>query len=430
MYFENPDQEVSFGEAYRQILNESSFVPGSWPWGRVGKSRRGRRPPYRGVDNPNLSEAQRWVRWCFQLCVDAWNKLPWEISPGAYCDGRYSKSWWLSRKLSTGVPCSYYDLYMRSALKFTIQHGHLPPWAYSVSIGGSLHYADPDFYYPITFTNNVGPISMIDGLGSYDILLGWKPGPDCGSGYLCFQDENGALGKIQWESSPGYALMSLDTFNTGTTVSPGWWAHVVVLCGKPPFTYHTVSWGYTFEGQQTYQTADRDVLLHCAPGDPVYNYDAYCTYTVTDSCGTVVGGSGFEIRNSMGHWGNSCGGGSGPTEISYTKEFISGIHKLVIKAGRSATPAADVNGECTPSNKYGHEFLCVGCPDCLSYFTPAQFDAMWIQTLQEGGFWPTRICKIWGYFCGLMFANRDNCMPVSGPFYQCGYVNWHYDWIF
>jgi len=231
LMFENPGDELYFGEVYRQVLQEAWSPSVDSDWFRVGKSRRGYRPTQRGITSPNLSPAQSDVRHYFSLCAAAWRALPWDTPVDTVCDGRWGKDYWLKRKEEHGISCSYYDFYMRTCLSFALETGCIPPANYTLSLQASLSAVKCDVFYPISCSNSCGELSLHESNGVYVPGSGWKLEDCCGffleisalkttlfpgetttlwiedpqpvgAGELKFQDSHGALGCLEYVLDP------------------------------------------------------------------------------------------------------------------------------------------------------------------------------------------------------------------------------------
>lgn len=219
----------------------------------------------------------------------AWHDLPvWEL-PYPECDSRHTKSWWWQQKEEHGALCSYFDLFMRSCLKYALEKGVLPPDVYQLNLEADLSHVDVATYYPIECKNAWGLLTLISGAGTYDPEKGWYPPVECGAGLLCFHDANGAKGFINWSTYPGYAALTIDEDLIPQYVTPGGSARLYIKGGLGPFLFQTTSLGYSFPGGvQNYNTFDRFADLSCVSGCPDIDYDIYCDFTVLDACGTEV----------------------------------------------------------------------------------------------------------------------------------------------
>ena len=112
-----------FGEFYRDILGEGYLYGGDPAFDIVAKTRRGERPTEKGMSTPD----QHPIRQAFFDCVAKWNSMPLkcpEVIPEPALPSK--ESVW-DAKGEHGVPCSYYDLWMRCCIKFALAHGGAMP---------------------------------------------------------------------------------------------------------------------------------------------------------------------------------------------------------------------------------------------------------------------------------------------------------------
>ncbi|GAH43160.1 unnamed protein product, partial [marine sediment metagenome] len=223
LMLENPGEELSFGEVYRQILQEAWLPGGGEVWSIVGQSGRGYRPSQMGITGPNVSPPQEEVRRWFSKCADAWRELPWELPSDPFCDNRNSKKYWKDEKDRRGLMCSYYDLYMRYCLRFSLDTGCIPPANYLLKVDGDLSNITGSKVYDLSFSNNCGAVSMVSGEGEF-VPPGEWVSPQTGTdGSLCFKDANGALGSISYsflcncDTAPKLAY---DDDNSDNTIRP------------------------------------------------------------------------------------------------------------------------------------------------------------------------------------------------------------------
>lgn len=100
------------GETYRHVLTEAYPLPSLNPSGVIRKTPRGYRPTEQGQGSP---EQAPW-RDCFQACAERWRNMPDECPDPAPCPTISSKKLTWEAKQQQGVPCSYYDLYLRCCL--------------------------------------------------------------------------------------------------------------------------------------------------------------------------------------------------------------------------------------------------------------------------------------------------------------------------
>lgn len=200
--YENPEDALYFGEVYRTILQEAWLPAGATVWQRTGISRRGRRPTQQGLYAQSPTSEQAIIRQYFAACTSAWNALPWLTPTDTFCDTRLGKEYWLKEKTDRGLLCSYYDLYMRTSLRYCFDTGCIPPTNYLLSVQAQLQEVKPSKAYDLTFPNACGPVSMISGLGEFIPPTEWLSPPCYRPDTLCFQDENGSQGSISYAFSP------------------------------------------------------------------------------------------------------------------------------------------------------------------------------------------------------------------------------------
>jgi len=295
LFFENPGDEVFFGEVYRQILQESWLPDGAEEWSVLGKSRRGHRPTQRGVTSPNLSPDQETVRRYFVNCVSGWRDLPWELPASPYCDNRNDRKHWYEQKQAHGVMCSYYDLFMRNCLRVSIDTGCPPPTAYKLKINADLSSVTCLTHYPISSPNLCGHLSLQDGPGSFSELTGWLSPSTGTEGFLCFSDANGSLGSVPYFFDPHIFSFQYDPTNPHE-IDPNLPSglSIFILGGMPPFTWSVSGIegqsGFSFLSETT-QSRSNLLTTSSACGS--------AEITVLDSCAHTV--TGF-IRCTAGNW--------------------------------------------------------------------------------------------------------------------------------
>lgn len=119
MYDDATGDRHYFGEPLRMVLGDGHIDPRDLETDIVGKSRRGARPSQQGEGSVD----QHKYRTAFSRCTILWNSLPEECpEPVPDPPPTSKKSIW-NTKLEHGVVCSYYDLFMRCCLQFTLSHG-------------------------------------------------------------------------------------------------------------------------------------------------------------------------------------------------------------------------------------------------------------------------------------------------------------------
>jgi len=329
LMLENPGEELYFGEVYRQVLQEAWVPSGSESWERVGKSRRGIRPPQKGLTSGNLTPSQELVRGCFSKCATAWRALPWEVPPGSSCDNRNGRKYWKDLKDKNGLMCSYYDLYMRICMPYTLAHGCVPPANYLLIVEPSLSDIACNTVYDLSFPNKCGAVSMVSGDGLFVAPSEWVS-PKCGTeGELCFKDENGSYGSVLYRFAPDYWCEEFVwPSDNPTGINPDESKDVYVEGGAGPFSWSITGTGFSFSDPVT---TDRFNSVQASPG-------ACGTgrITVTDNCGNVVAGvilcsagvwvlksSGVCVLSGVGTLTGDAGGGGGCIHEWYY-ELISG----------------------------------------------------------------------------------------------------------
>jgi len=129
--------------------------------------------------------------------------------------------------------CSYYDLYMRTCLKHSLETGCMPYINYSLDLSADLSIVDCDKFYDIICSNNCGDLFLKDGNALYSPSTGlrflpccedspqigyefltmspdqtqnlWVIDPDVGQpGILQFSDKNGAVGCLEYAQESSY----------------------------------------------------------------------------------------------------------------------------------------------------------------------------------------------------------------------------------
>ena len=290
LFLEGPGDEVYFGEVYRQALQESWRPAGSESWDRVGFSRRQRHTTQRGITSPNLTADQEFVRLWFSRCAGAWRDLPWESPVDASCDNRWGKKYWWQLKVSLGVMCSYYDLFMRSCLSYALSKQCLPPHAYFLLPSGDLTAVKCHTLYDLVFATRCGGVSFVSGEGEFLPPSQWRS-PDIGStGRLCFSDSNGSLGFIDFTFDPPLSMLEWDPANV-ETVAPDSWVGVSILGGASPFTWSVSGSGFSLDAAET---VGRGNVLAATAGAC-----GSAKITITDDCGSVIIGY---VRCTAGSW--------------------------------------------------------------------------------------------------------------------------------
>ena len=282
--YENPGDEVYFGEVYRQVLQEPWLPGGGDAWEYVGKSRRGYRPSLRGITGPHVSPSQSELRRWFSKCSAAWAALPWELPASPPCDNRHSKKWWMEEKARRGMMCSYYDLYMRYCLRFGLDTGCLPPANYLLTVEPALTDVDCSKVYDLRFPNKCGEVSMVSGEGEFVSPSEWVS-PSWGTeGELCFIDENGSYGSTTFrflDAFWGDAISWPDTNPTEILFSSS--ESITVAGGIPPYTWEVAGTGFSLASALT--QGKSNTLIAAAWTDE------RAAIQVLDACGNPVSAS-------------------------------------------------------------------------------------------------------------------------------------------
>lgn len=289
LMYENPTDELYFGEVYRTVLQEAWLPEGAQVWQRTGKSRRGRRPTQQGLYPHSPTQDQAAVRQCFSSCVAAWNALPWDNPNDPPCDARWGKEYWKKEKDDRGVPCSYYDLFMRYCLRHCIDTGCVMPSAYSLAISGGLMDAVPNKTYDISISGNCGSVSKISGPGTFMPPGEWVAPASDGEGNLGFQDANGAKGCVE------YSIVEIEFIydpDNPVLITASAELEISVIGGIPPFTWSTACPGTSFPQPITMGRTNILHAIDCPKGTG--------DITVIDSQPEEV--SGPMEATSAGHW--------------------------------------------------------------------------------------------------------------------------------
>jgi hypothetical protein len=371
LFYENPGDEVYFGEVYRESLQEAWLPEVSAEWFRVGKSRRGWRPTKRGLIGPNLSASEEQIRAYFHSCTEFWKSLPDYIPNDPPCDIRWGKDYWWQQKIDYGVQCSYYDLFMRFCLKCMIETGCPCPSMYVIECAPlQILNAQPGSEHPISFTGNCGPVSLLSGNGSFSEGV-WIAGDGPWQGNLVFSDGAGGHGCVH--ASVASVEMTCDPENP-VTIVPSQILSLSVIGGTPPYTWSSGVGGTLFDDPTT-ETPTNDLrAIDCLPGDEGFWY-------VNDSKGLQVS-CPMEAISGGGSWvyvglyaayreGDQCGVPIYPSE----KTIIVDTWKFVLPTwgGRCSyggtvwwDPDAPATPPCNPRACAGYScsLTCALCPPC------------------------------------------------------------------
>lgn len=340
---ENPGDEVYFGEVYRNILQEPWLPGGEAEWLRVGKSRRGDRPSLRGITGPHVTPTQEEVRRWFSKCAAAWRELPWELPPSPVCDNRHDKKWWMEEKARRGLMCSYYDLYMRYCLRFSLDTGCIPPANYLLAVEPVLTDVQCSKVYDLSFPNKCGEISMVSGDGEF-VSPGEWISPKWGTeGVLCFKDENGSLGSTTfWFTSPysGDYISWPDTNPTEILFNET--KDIYVTGGIPPYTWEVSGEGFTLGSLLTQATSN---TLIAAPWT-----ESQADIIVSDICGNpATGVVQSEPSNWVVCWSTGQGGCCYPPDYPCVSFYVSlgaGFRVYVDCGTRPGYGSDSIGGVC------------------------------------------------------------------------------------
>lgn len=111
------------GEFIRMMLSGGFPSPRDPETDLVGKSRRGNRPTEQGEG----TELQRFQRKAFKDCAALWNSLPEECPDPLPEDPVTAKESVWNAKVEFGIPCTYYDLFMRCCIQYAKWHAGAMP---------------------------------------------------------------------------------------------------------------------------------------------------------------------------------------------------------------------------------------------------------------------------------------------------------------
>lgn len=296
--YENPNDELYFGEVYRQVLQEAWLPEGAEVWSRLGISRRGRRPTQRGITPHSPTEEQAVVRRCFSKCVSAWNSLPWDTPHEPGCDDRWGREYWKKEKDDRGVPCSYYDLFMRYCLRHCLDTGCVMPSAYTLDCGPPLTDVICFGEYNLPISGECGSVSLSAGPGDFSPPSTWTA-PLCGDkDDLYFEDSNGATGCVPITFDPAHFCVDFTwpVWNPDE-IPPGGSAAIYILGGLPPYHWLVSGTGFSLASSITVGLTNAIIAGPGACGS--------ATILVKDSCDRKVYGS---VRCEAGHWVLLCSG--------------------------------------------------------------------------------------------------------------------------
>jgi len=196
--YENPGEELYFGEVYRTALQEAWLPEGASIWQRTGISRRGRRPTQQGLIAHSPTELQATIRRCFHQCTEAWRSIPWSRDPDDPCTERLVKTEWWDRRQAAGVPCGYYDYYIRHCQQECIESGCIPANVYCLAWDpNNPEYIPQSSNTPVSVLGGIPPLTWtIQGSG-FSLALPTTPGlsntiisspTSCGTAHVHIQD--------------------------------------------------------------------------------------------------------------------------------------------------------------------------------------------------------------------------------------------------
>lgn len=175
----------------------------------------------------------------------------------------------------------------------------------------------------------------------------------------------------------GIDELEFDDDNTPETISAAAAINLYILNGRGPFTWSTVSKGYTL-GES--ETDGHTNTLSVVSGTCGVDYDVIGTVTVTDSCGDSIS---FDVRNTDGNWTawtslfnntciTTCGFACtatdthGPTTLQYpacqTEQYRYGYNHARVttcsEADENDCCAGGAAGMCGGYDQDGHSFMC------------------------------------------------------------------------
>ncbi len=290
--YENPNDELYFGEVYRQILQEAWLPEKAEEWARVGKSMRGRRPTQMGMYARSPTEDQSNVRQGFSKCAAAWKTLPWDNPDLPGCDDRWGKEYWLKEKEDRGVPCSYYDLFMRYCLRYWLDNQCLMPSVYTLDCGPPLTGVVCKGEYTLPITGSCGSISLVGGEGSFSPPDTWTA-PGCGiEGTLYFEDNNGASGCLNYAFDPAHYCNGLIWPDTNPQeVPPSGSVDICVEGGAPPYHWIVAGTGFSLASSATGGPTNTLIAGAQACGSAAVLVTDFCDFQVTG-----------HVRSTAGQW--------------------------------------------------------------------------------------------------------------------------------
>ena len=301
--YENPGDELYFGEVYRQVLQEAWLPEGAEDWMRLGKSRRGRRPTQRGIFPHSPTYSQTKVRLCFSLCAQNWSRLPQAYPDDHPCAGFPAKKFWHDQKEERGLICSYYDHYMRYCMFYCLKvscppedivcykwdpdstketiHGY---WTGVYVIGGfppyEWHVNDPPFWLQAVITS-----IPVNGITTRE--------DTCGIGEITVTDYCGRTveGIVTTPNVPWPYLPPIWPDVNPQEINPNSSVAIYIEEGVPPFIWSVTGTGFSIT---EWKTTIRNNVLH-ASNDACGS----AKIKIIDCLGSEVTGS---VRTIAGQW--------------------------------------------------------------------------------------------------------------------------------
>lgn len=291
LYLESPGMPVTLGMQYRTTLQTAWLPSGSNPSHRAGKTRSGRRPPQAGLDNPNLTDAQKLNRNRWRKCADLWNALPAVSSNNPPCESMDGKDYWNNLRNMSGAESGYYDLFMQACMSCYRSTGCPCGNMYNLEPSPDEISPEPSTSYPIKFNEPCDPVSMVKGTGSWYPNI-WLSPPSVDYDRLEFKDRAGALGCVN--IIPSECTLIFDASNPSEINCPDsltFW----IIGGTPPFSWETNCDSIFWVNDETTVRYNTLSCLSCAP--PCFALDAL---HVVDSVGCTADAQ--IAVNGTGYW--------------------------------------------------------------------------------------------------------------------------------
>lgn len=149
LYIDEDGRSYYFGDFFRHVVTEAYPLPSLNPSGVTRKSPRQKRPPSQGRG----SALQGPLRDCFSQCAARWSQLPDNCPTTPLCHPVSSKELIWQGKQDQGVPCSYFDLYMRCCMSSCTEISITGPDGSGVT-GGAISENEECFKCPETRPEN------------------------------------------------------------------------------------------------------------------------------------------------------------------------------------------------------------------------------------------------------------------------------------